>query len=295
MTRRCIGLLVVASLAAAAGIARAQTAGSGPASTGLKLNPMQQAIQATVGAPGRVALLDQAVLRLSGDLLFVPGDAGVKLLRAAHLPAGPDFVGVIVDSGTDWFGVLRYSPVGFVPADDIVSWRARDILASIRQSGQVPPDSTARGWLHPPAYDRAQHSLTWAVQIVPADAPDNVSGESVYHGAIFGRYGYFQIDINTVVDHLDRQAEDVATLLADTHFLPGHAYADFKPATDSASPRGLLGVLGIPVLQRASLFDIMLDNDLFIPAVCGAALILGAGTLLLFQTWPRTRDRLRRS
>jgi len=294
MTLRRIGLLVVACLAAA-GLARAQTAGSDSGATGLHLNPWQQAIQVAVGAPGQANLLDQAVMRLSEDLLFVPYDGAVKLLEVSHQTAPPDLVGIVVDSGgADWFGILRYSPVGFVPADDIVSWSADDILASIRESGQLPPNHVARGWLQPPTYDPVQHSLTWAVQVVPTGAPDRVSGEAVYHAAIFGRQGYFQIDINTVVDHLDRQRDDVAALLTDIHFLPGHTYADFDAATDPASPKGLPGVLGVTILQRASLIDLILDADLFVPATYGAVLVLGAGLLLLIQMRLRTKDRVRR-
>jgi uncharacterized membrane-anchored protein len=252
------------------------------------LTPGQQAIRAAIGAPARVDLLDQATLRMSGDLMFVPRTESANLLRATHHPVATDLVGLVLDAnGTDWFGILHFVDDGFVPAQTVTEWSADDLLESLRTDGageaNAQNEQEVRGWLQAPVYDAQKHSLTWATRFAPKDAPDTVSGQALYHAVLFGRNGYFQLDIDTAVDHLERQREDAAAVLRDMTFLPGHAYSEFNPATDRVAPRGLSAVFGVKAIHAHGWYRGILSNDLLIPGACGVVLILGAGLLVVIQ------------
>jgi hypothetical protein len=171
------------------------------------------------------------------------------------------------------------------------------LLASLYS--QVEADTThapgpqrVRGWLLPPVYNARQHSLIWAVQVVPRGAAANEDGEATYHAAVFGRQGYFQLDLDAVVDHQSGQKEDAAELVGSLHFNDGRTYEAFDPATDRVARYELPGVFGLTELRSVPWYRKVLRSSLLLPAAGGAALVMGAAAVFLIQVRiARARNR----
>jgi uncharacterized membrane-anchored protein len=292
-----IALLAAGPLWTAAllpGVAHGQSVGGVIASrTHAEGEAWRASIKDTLGAPAKVALLDQASLRLSGDILFIPRAAAVPILKARFGTEGDGLVGIIVDgNGENWFGVLRFVPRGFVPVDDFRTWSMDDLTRNIRGSVAAgtytmdpdpPGDRKLRGWLQPPVFNAQNHSLIWALEIVPRNAAGNENGEAIYHAVMFGRQGYFRLDLNAVVDHLNRQMDDAVAVFDHLTFADGHGYGDFNPATDHLAPGGLAGVFGLDALHPYPWYRRIPRRDLLAPAAGGAVLVMGAGLLFLYQ------------
>jgi uncharacterized membrane-anchored protein len=255
-----------------------------------------------VGPAAAIDLLDQGRLRLSDGVFFVPRDAALRILRAAHRSTA-NLVGILHDGNpTNWYGVLRFIPAGFVPAAEARNWSPEDLLVNIRRrvarkdaarAAQGLPPRQVRDWQQPPVYDDATHSLVWAPHFVPADASATVSGEAAYHVAVFGRQGYFQLDMTVPVD-LDAAPERTAAALVNgLRFIDGRGYDDFDPAADPVAAAGFAQVFGLTTLRRERWYEQAWNSDLLVPGLAGGSLVLGAGVLGLQRLYVR-HQRLRR-
>ncbi|MGE0418239.1 MAG: DUF2167 domain-containing protein [Acetobacteraceae bacterium] len=246
-------------------------------------------LSAAIGPPSKVDLFDEATLRLTEKLNFVQRDVASRYLRAFNRPDPKDLVGMFVYGGRDnWFAVLRFVRDGFVDASAIRNWTTDDVLASIKaqveddnkeRSAQGEPLLTVAGWLIPPTYDAATHSINWAASIPPVTASRERDSEAVHNIAIFGRDGYFLVEIYASAGEIRDKRGDARLFIDHLKFVDGKRYEDFRRGVDPTAHGGLDAVFGVRELRHVGLFEGQLDPDMLMIFLVGGGLTLGAGAL----------------
>lgn len=260
-------------------------------------------IESTVGAPMRVTLADVATLRLVGALQFVPPDVAARYLRA-YAQAVPDgLVGLFTIGGRElpWLATIRLVRGGFVDVSQVRRWSEDDLLASIRdevardneeRASRGLPARVISGWRIPPRYDGEIPSLIWSVRsFVYGVSAQNESDARVFV-ALFGRAGYFLIEIIANGEVIRANPGDIGLLTNSFRFMEGHRFADFVPGVDPVAPQGLEGVLDVAALRRVGFLEGRVSTELLVILAVGGVLVLGAGAmaLILFET-NRRRNR----
>ncbi|HVZ06933.1 MAG TPA: DUF2167 domain-containing protein [Rhodopila sp.] len=245
----------------------------------------------TFGSPARADLGDVARLRLLDLLYYLPDrDAAEQVLEVIGIPIPKYLLGLIrapLPSGANLWGTVEYVPSASIDADDLQSWSAADLLASIdstiaaqnKQYPQLPTE--VRGWIEPPSYDAKAHQVIWAALILPKGAPKNSSGEITFNAVAFGRDGFIRV---TVFANTEQSATAVAMLkvfLAGLTFNPGKGYDALAAKTHDT--KGLAEALRVNELHRAPIQVVpSAFADKVVPVV-GAG--IAAFALLVLAVW----------
>jgi uncharacterized membrane-anchored protein len=279
----------------AAGMGAASAATPDKSSSGDLLETSDQifasVLRQSTGAPARADIGDQATVRLSEDLVFVPQEPASKLLIVTNIPVPPDFKALLMCSeGIQAPGLIRFVPAGFVDSDAALAWTADDMLASLRD--EVQRDNSdrvkinlqpreARRWISAPRYNPETHQLSWAALIVPTSAPRETDGEITFHAIGFGREGYVELTVATSMQKAEEIGHMVDGFLLGLNFRPGKAYGDALP-TDRRAPGGLAKAMGIGSLHRAEAGGNLMSGDTMVPVAGGIVAAIGALSLLLY-------------
>jgi uncharacterized membrane-anchored protein len=267
-----------------------------------------EALRQAIGAPARVNLGEQATVRLSGDLMFLPPQAATKLWLVIGRPVPepgpgtPDMLGLLMGSeGIDMSGFIRFVPTGFVDADTMPTWTPDDILASLRDSveranadrlRQNQPALEARAWVQPPHYDPQTHQLVWAALVIPKSAPRGSDGEVIYHAVAFGRGGFIDLSIASSLEKAERAEHLIGAFLGGLNFLPGKGYKDAGPQ-DPRAENGLSQAMGIDALHKVQTANRFWSSDIVIPAAGGLVALIGVLSLAVYFS-RHTRREARR-
>jgi uncharacterized membrane-anchored protein len=256
-----------------------------------------ETLRQTIGAPAKVVLGDQATIRLSNSLMFVPPLPAIKLLLVTRRPApasdpgSPDIMGLLLGyGGLDISGLIRFAHGGFTDADSFLAWTPDDVLASLRDTvEQANPERIrqhqqeleARAWVQPPHYDAQTHQLAWAALIVPKSAPRGAEGEIVYHAVGFGRDGSIELSIASSVEKAEQVERMTTDFLDGLKFLPGKGYTDAGPR-DHRAENGLAAAMGLDRLHRAPAANRFWSSEMVIPAAGGLVAVVGGVSLVLY-------------
>lgn len=261
------------------------------------------ATAAGVTAPSRVELLDQASLRLTGEMQFVPRDTAARLLRAYWRPVPPGMIGLLrYTDRAQWIATLRFVADGFVDPAELKSWSDEDLLASLRDEVAATNPERERqgrsalevtGWLIPPRYDPTAHAVEWAALMPAVNATRERDSEAVHNIAVFGRDGYLLIEITGPAGNLRDGGADYRTIVDNLRYNPGKGFDDFQRGRDRMASNGLETLLGVRTLRHRTLLEGQLDSDRIMILVVGGGLVLGAGGLGLALMMVNRR-RLRR-
>jgi uncharacterized membrane-anchored protein len=197
--------------------------------------------------PLAAPIADQATLKLPERYAFFARDDAKELLKRMGNFPDDSVQGLVTAPGADWFIVLTYVGVGYIPDDDAKDWKADDLLASIKEgtandnerrkeAGQPPLE--IEGWAEPPHYDAATHKLSWAL----VSLEDGKRGVN-YKTMGLGRYGYVGMNLVTSLDRLPKNRGEAELLLANLDFVDSKRYADFSSTTDKVAAFGLAALV----------------------------------------------------
>ncbi len=296
-------LLLCALLSAAAMPAAGQMIAATPEQAREQAEASVEAYKAAVGPPSRVDLFDQATLRLTEKLSFVHRDAASRYLQAFGRQDPKDLVGIFLYGGRpDWIAVLRFVKDGYVDATAIRSWTADDILASLRAQvaadnaervAQGKPEREVGGWLIPPHFDPVVPAIAWSASVPPVTATRERDSDAVHNIAIFGREGYFLVEIMGSAGDIRDNRGDEQMFVDNLRFVDGKRFADFARGSDPVARAGLDGVFGVKELHRVGLLEGQFDNDTLMIFMVGGGLTLGAALLALAR-YAMYRRRFRR-
>jgi uncharacterized membrane-anchored protein len=244
--------------------------------------------------PTDISLRNQAVLRLPAGYAYIDTPPARRLLHALGNSADGQLDGMIVDAKQPlegWFVTIDFEASGYVRDDDARSWKADDLLASLREGTAVGnedrrargfPELEIIGWVQRPTYDARTHRLVWSAETRTKGAAPDDRGVN-YNTYTLGREGYFSLNLVTDLAAIDGLKPRAGELLAALAYMPGKRYEDFNPATDRVAEYGLAALVAGTAAKKLGLFALvgaLLAKFWKIGAL--AVVALGAGAFKLF-------------
>jgi uncharacterized membrane-anchored protein len=222
--------------------------------------------------PAKIALgKNIATMDMPGGYRFVEEKYAKELLQANGDP--PDGVlGLIFpetqERGNEEFAVIcRFEDAGHVRDDDADQINSSELLQQYkdgtkeqndeRKEHGVPPIYVGN-WAEKPRYNKQLHHLVWAIEVKDQDSPEAPVAVINYNTRVLGRNGYLSMNLVTSPNQLENNKQKIGALLADTHFVKGNSYQDYKPGVDKDAGFGLAGlVLGGGALAAAAKMGIL--------------------------------------
>jgi uncharacterized membrane-anchored protein len=252
--------------------------------------------------PADIALIDQAVLKLPADHIFIPKGEGARILRAlGNTVSEETFVGLIMGlRPTDnWIVVTRYIKEGYIKDDDAKDWNADDLLQQLKEGTEAAnrdraargfPEVEILGWVERPAYDPAAHRLVWSLLSKSKGEPEGAVKGINYNTYALGRDGYFSLNLLTSSDRIEADKPVAHALLANLTYALGKRYDDFSPGTDRVAAYGLAALVGgAAIAKKLGLFAIIAAFAAkFAKVIAVAAIALGAGLTKFFRRKPQS-------
>ena len=248
-------------LAAAGALAQAPNAQA-------EMAAAQEAADRTkVEGPARVALGEQATLKLPAGYVFVPREAAALVLKSMGNRVDDRLLGAVFpadDAG--WLAVVRFIPEGYVRDDDARDWNADELLQSLREGTAASNEERARrglpaievaGWAEKPRYDARAHQLVWSASTRRQGAAGDGSMGVNYNTYTLGREGYISLNLVTRLDLLEKHRPAALDLLAATEYNEGKRYADFNGATDKVAAYGLAALVAGAAAKKLGFFALV--------------------------------------
>ena len=228
-----------------------------------ELTPQQAAeqfLQQFHPKTGTVQLGDLAVIKLEEGWLWLDGSDGQKLLvafgnqmdrsvRGVALP--PDF------ADSNIFAVYSYSDEGHVEDeepdyDDLLQSMKADADEGSKQRKEAGlPGVKLIGWAEPPHYDKEQHKLYWAKELM---FDDSDTATLNYNVRVLGRTGTLEINGVGDISQLKLVDQHCKELLRATEFAEGKRYSDFNPEYDKIAAYGIGGLIAGKLALKVGLF-----------------------------------------
>ena len=250
--------------------------------------------------PADIALLDQAVLRLPVDTIFIPKPEAARImLSLGNVVHDATFVGLIVGTkpSDEWAVVTSYFKDGYIKDDDAKDWNADELLQSLKDNtAEANKERVARGfdelevlgWVEKPAYDAASHRLVWSLLAKDKGEPDTAEKGINYNTYALGRDGHFSLNLLTSSSRVDADKGAAHALLAALAYNPGKGYEDFNSSTDHIAEYGLAALIGGVVAKKLGFFALISVFVLKFAKVIGiAVLAFGAGIWNFFRRKPK--------
>jgi uncharacterized membrane-anchored protein len=251
--------------------------------------------------PADIALIDQGVLKLRADHIFIPRAEGARIMRAlGNVMSEETLVGLIMGlRPTDnWIVVARYIKEGYIKDDDARDWNADDLLQQLKEGTEAAnrdraargfPEVEILGWVEQPAYDPANHRLVWSLLSKAKGEPEGAVKGINYNTYALGREGYFSLNLLTSSDRITADKPVAHALLADLTYALGKRYEDFDPGTDRVAAYGLAALVGGAALaKKLGLFAVIAAFAAkFAKVIIVAVIALGAGLVSLLRRRPK--------
>lgn len=228
----------------------------------------QNAMKVAVRGPAPIALADQATLNLTDAYMFVPKAEATALMLAMGNSAGSGFLGLVVpkDESQYWFLTVDHTADGYVSDDEAREWNADDLLQSLidgsveqnkeREKIGVPALEII-GWIEPPHYDAATHKLIWSLRAKDHGAPADAAATVNYNTYALGRDGFFELNLVTSEDVIDKEKEYARQLLAALEYKSGKRYEDFNANTDRIAEYGIAALIGGIAAKKLGLLAVI--------------------------------------
>ena len=206
--------------------------------------------EAGVGKLGKVASLD-----IPAGCRFTDARGAKKFMEATeNTPSGAEVGALTCETETPgnpadpqrWFVIFEYDNSGYVKDTEKATLNADKILATLRE-GQAQGNEERRrrgweeleigGWVRPPYYDEETNNLTWAVSVL-------ASGDtSVNHSVrLLGRGGVLKADLVSDPAGFELALPTFDGIIANTSFLPGQKYAEWRDG-DKVAAYGLTALV----------------------------------------------------
>lgn len=240
---------------------------------------------------------DLAVLHLGDQYRFLgPEDAETVIEKAWNNPPGERPLGMIVPNdpspahAAGWGVVLTYVEEGHVDDADAESIDYDQLLADMKAGTEAENESRTKlgfpplhlvGWAEPPHYDKARHSLYWALEF-RGDGPGEHSLN--YAIRVLGRKGVLELNAVALMPQLPQIRPEMEKIYALVEFEQGNRYSDFDPDIDTVAAYGIGGLIAGKVAAKAGLFALLFKGLLAAKkAVILGVIALAAGLKALFS------------
>lgn len=257
--------------------------------------------QASRKGPVDVPLLDQAVLHVPADEVFVPQPQADRLLNMFGNPgSNPEMPGLLLPRNpkATWFMPVRFEKAGYIKDDDAKTWDPDEMLKSFREGTEEQnkarekagePGMEIVGWSEAPRYDAATQRLAWAMTSrevgARPDEPLNVN----YNTYALGRDGYFSMNMVTSMADLPALKPVAEQQLAALDYNAGKHYADFDSKTDHVAEYGLAALVVGIAAHKLGFIALALAFLLKFAKVGFIALaVFGGGVMKFFKRTPKT-------
>lgn len=223
-------------------------------------------IKAGHAGPASIPLGKEGTLALPAGYLFIAADGAAKLMKQMGNTTGPTLRGMVVGHDEahagQWFVVINYIDSGHIAEDDADTWKADDLLKSLRDGTEEAnkerkqmgaPEIEIDGWIQPPTYDKTTHRLTWSLGGHDKGSQADGNGVVNYNTYQLGREGYYTLNLVTDRGSIDAQKPFAHELLAATAFGKDNRYEDFNPKTDHVAEYGLAALVAGVALKKLGL------------------------------------------
>jgi uncharacterized membrane-anchored protein len=197
--------------------------------------------------PQRIDMGHGVTFDLPAGRRFLGLPEAAQLMEKMGNLENDDLLGIAVssDDASDYVVTIRYDEEGYVKDDDKLD--SKELLESIR-SGEPEYNEErkkhgfspihADGWMEEPAYDKAAHRLTWALQVSDAE------GKSINLSTrVLGRKGYVAVTLLADPAKIVGYKADGRAFVDGTQFVSGSRYADFDIHKDKVAEYGLAGLI----------------------------------------------------
>lgn len=190
------------------------------------------------GASGSIA--GKAVFKASSAYTFLDSADTDKFLKLNGNPPQLTSVTIAPTEGS-WFGILHFSPEGYVKDDEKID---ADALLKALKEGNVAGNEEKRkqgyatlileDWAIAPRYDTENKRLEWATRL---RAEDNSTVVNV-STRILGRSGYTSAVLVTSPETLETDLSDFKKALKDFSYVSGEKYSEWREG-DKVAAYGL--------------------------------------------------------
>lgn len=216
------------------------------------VDTLEAAINSATQGPATIPLIDQGVLNIPDDYLFVPTKEASAFMKANGNTTGPEFVGLIISKVDElrWFITVNFIKSGYLRDDDAKKWTADDLLKSLKEGNDEAnkeriasgyPSLEIIGWIETPKYDASTHKLVWSMLVKDKDS----SSEPIvnYNTYVLGREGYFKLDLVTPNSSIAQDKLIAHNILASLHYNEGKRYQNFSEGRDRVAAYGLAALI----------------------------------------------------
>ena len=268
-----------------------------------EMTPSQKAWEAaskaaTIG-PADVPFGDQAVLKLPKDMVYIPVAESSVLMKQWGNSVGDGFGGLVVSSSTadNWVVAIDQVKEGYVKDEEAQSWNAGELLQTLKDGTEAQnaerikigvPALDVVGWVQPPNYDSATHRLVWSLKAVNRGAAADAEATVNYNTYALGRDGYYQINLLTGINHIDKEKPLVQGLLSSFAYNPGKRYEDFVAETDHIAEYGIGALIAGVAAKKLGLLAVAgLFLAKFAKIILVALAVAGGSFLKFFRRSPK--------
>ncbi len=185
-------------------------------------------------------LAGKATFKASEAYGFLDPSNTDKFLQVMGNPPRTTSVAIVARK-TDWFGVLDFSPEGYVKDDEKLD--ADELLKGLK-AGNADANEAKRkagyptmqleGWALPPHYDRESKRLEWGT-LLRDEKGNKVVNVST---RILGRSGITSAVLVTSPETMDADLKDFKVALKDFDYNSGEKYSEWKEG-DKVAAYGL--------------------------------------------------------
>lgn len=191
---------------------------------------------------GQVGSIDsKAQFKATDNYTFLGVADTDKFLKFnGNPPPGNSYT--IMPTKAPWFGVLHFSPEGYIKDDEKIdadklleSLKAQNVEGSKRRREKGFETLTLEGWAIPPRYDTENKRLEWGTRL-----KSDRDGQTVVNVStrILGRSGYTSAVLVTSPQTLEADLVDFKNALKNFDYVGGEKYSEWKQG-DKVAAYGL--------------------------------------------------------
>ncbi len=259
----------------------------------------QAAFKSATRGPSDIALGDQAVLHLPAEMAFMPKAEATALAKALGNSTGEGFFGIIIalSENENWMITVNHTAEGYVKDDDAKNWNADELLQSLKDGTEQQNKEREKlgivaldivGWIEPPNYDAADHRLVWSMKAVDRGAAADVPATVNYNTYALGRDGFFEFDLITNDDVIEKEKPYAKAVLDALAYNSGKRYEDFEASTDHIAEYGLAALIGGVVAKKLGLLALAaVFLAKFAKVILVGLAVAGGGAFKFFRRKPR--------
>lgn len=196
---------------------------------------------------GKGKLTHWAEIAIPEGYRFTDASGANKLLTFTQNVPGDSTQGVIAPEDFSWWALFRFVEDGYVKDDDKDKLNPSKLLKDM-QSGQKAANEYRKeqgldeleitGWAQEPAYNTQTNNLEWGLHLLSSDGGQSVNFET----KLLGRKGYMEAVLVCGPEELPKVMPEFQKILEGYHYVPGEAYADYKPG-DKIAKYGLTALI----------------------------------------------------